>query len=74
MMAVCGENLIGIRDRALIADLAEVAKGSGPPQGVKNTVLMYLLARQMLVKDLFISEQDCAQFPDLPSAPACQTH
>jgi len=49
--------------RIVSLDLAEVAKGSGP-QGLKNTALMYLLARQMLVKELFIDEEDCAQFPE----------
>jgi intracellular multiplication protein IcmB len=49
--------------RIVSLDLADVAKGSGP-QGFKNTALMYLLARQMLVKDLFISEDDCNQFPE----------
>lgn len=49
--------------RIVSLDLAEVAKGSGP-QGTKNTALMYLLARQMLVKDIFISEDDCSQFPE----------
>lgn len=49
--------------RIVSLDLAEVAKGSGP-QGIKNTALMYLLARQMLVKDLFIDENDCSQFPE----------
>jgi len=49
--------------RVVSLDLAEVAKGSGP-QGIKNTALMYLLARQMLVKDLFIDEADCEKFPE----------